>query len=267
MTTEYLKAVDSVLNGVSVLCAGPGKEDISDFGETVGKTVILLEAKKDGSKVFAVRNEVYQWAAKDAEITSEFTDSFTLPLPDDVKYFFRLAARCDYVAHKHLEILLPGLLDIGSGGADWTRITPPFHLLRFCAFPHRGMWYALRTRDNGQTWDVVYANEEEPDQEAAEGPPLHTSFSEWLEYLVGCGGWPPLKGLGTLGLFKDFDSRLPDEEAVRRYGPLEKLLPKPAPSVLALPEVLPPLLRDRWHRRNAEGISKVYPEWDGGCEL
>lgn len=269
MTNEYFNAVDSVLNGVSVFSAGPGNEDISDFGETVGKTVILLETMKDGSKVFAVRNEVYQWAEKNASLTKELTEGFPLPLPEDVKYFFGRAARCDYTAHENLEILLPGLLDIGSGSADWTRITSPFHLLRFCAFPHRGMWYALRTQNDGKSWDVVYANEEERDQEGAEDtlPPLHASFSEWLEYLVGCSGWPPLKGLSTIGLFKDFDLRMPDEEAIRRYGPLEKLLPKPAPSVLALPDVIPPLLRDRWHRRNAEGISKVYPEWDGGCEL
>lgn len=126
MTKEFLNAVDSVLNGVSVFSAAPGKEDISDFGETVGKTVILLETLKDGSKVFAVRNEVYQWADKNAQITREFSDSFPLSLPDDVKYFFRLAARCDYTAHVNLEILLPGLLDIGSGGVEWARIIPRF---------------------------------------------------------------------------------------------------------------------------------------------
>ncbi|MES2466637.1 MAG: hypothetical protein V4675_05000 [Verrucomicrobiota bacterium] len=265
MTKEYLKVVDTVLDGVAVFCDHSGRMELDDISAIHS---CLIETRPDGCKVFAVRNEVYQWAQKDAPITGEFTDSFPLSLPDDVKHFFRLAARCDYTAHENLEILLPGLLDIGSGGPDWAQITAPFHLLRFCAFPHLGMWYALRTQNNGREWDVVYANEEERDQETAEtAPSLHASFSEWLEYLVGCSGWPPLKGLGTMGLFKDFDSRLSDEEAVRRYGPLEKLLPKPAPSVLVLPDVLPDLLRDRWHRRNAEGISKVYPEWDGGCEL
>ena len=268
MTEQYIKTVDTVLNGVSVFCAGPGREDIDYFGDTIGIIASHLETLKDGSNIFAVRNQVYQWAEKDAPLAKEFTDDFPLPQPDDVKYFFRQAARCDFIAHVHLEILLPGLLDIGSSDAECGQISPPYHLLRFCSFPHLGMWYALRTRNNGKDWDVVYANEEEPDQEPAEAPEsLHASFSEWLEYLVGCNGWPPLKGLGTRGIFKTFDSRLPDEEAVQRYGPLEKLLPKPTPSVLSLPDVLPPLLRDRWHRRNAEGISKVYPQWDGGCEL
>ena len=175
-----------------------------------------------------------------------------LQLPADVEHFYTQIpeAALDWI-FTNFRLRLPGLLDKDAGPEEWIETKPPFHLLRFCELSFLDMCYALRTKNNGKSWDVVYIAVGDSDQEAAESfPTLHESFTDWLQYLTDNDGWPPLKSSpGAYGLYRHFERRIPDEEAKAVFGPLSALLPAPERSCLEFEPGQLDLLRARWLRK------------------
>jgi hypothetical protein len=104
----------------------------------------------------------------------------------------------------------------------------PFALIRFCQIGDNQCFFALRTKDSGEHWDIVYASEGDMDEELIESPDcvVALSFLEWLEDLHRRDGWPPLRTYPDD--YSDFclhAERIPSEEAVQAFGPAALSVP------------------------------------------
>jgi hypothetical protein len=176
-----------------------------------------------------------------------------LKLPADVMHFFTHIPEASlHWIFDNFRVFLPGLLDCDGSPDEWRLMKPPFRLLRFCEMSYREMYYALRSKDDGKSWDVIYTCVGEADQDAAESfPTLHSSFTDWLQYLMENDGWPPLKSHPEApGLYRHFDRRIPDNEAAALFGSLSALLPAPECVPMEFEPGQFELLQERW-RLNA----------------
>lgn len=207
----------------------------------------LLRPPPDAVGAAAVRNE--HWRPP-AGLDLQTLAGRGLPFPKDVIYFYKRMGGVDLNLLSDYAVRLPGLIDKAAAYGDPGALKPPFHLLRFCELPMREMYYALRTQDDGEHWDVVYTCVGDYDQEVAESwPPLHPTFTDWLEYMLDNDGWPALPGRHCPGLYQQYARRMPDSEAQKMYGRLDALLPPVEPGELVLDAVDEAWLKERYRDR------------------
>jgi len=139
-----------------------------------------------------------------------------------------------YVTHTSIGNMIT-FLNCRVGQARRTRLPDGANSARpisFCEIARLEEYYALRTRDNGATWDVVWATDQRPDSETvADDCTMHSTFTDWLDRMHRDDGWPPSPEWpdDIAGYFRRAERRLGVSEIQKRFGPPEELLPPVVP--------------------------------------
>lgn len=215
--------IDELYSGIRVY---EGKGDgysceILECGPEYCRTLVKGKGHFD-TNVFAVRHLLYS-PPPSFDIRRLVADG--VKLPDDFVYFYDRVGSAQFWWKMHYNLCIPrsSLFDDKFAMMEESRLRPPFFLLRFCCLVSP-CYYALRSKDNGSLWDVVFVNREVTDAEVIETEEkIYDSFTSWLEQMVAEDGCPP----GSAGFYVSVDRRLPESEVVERFGTIDKLLPPP----------------------------------------
>lgn len=138
-----------------------------------------------------------------------------MKLPGDLHSFYRKWGSAMLLLRNRLDML--SMQDI-LNYIDDSEADPPCALVRFCSICQRNC-FALRTRDAGKTWDVVFVDQDRADFEVMDDAEriIAPDFTTWFEELHAKDSTLDMPDY-EYRFDYPVNQRVPDEEAIRRFG-------------------------------------------------